>query len=276
MTVSCVITLVTLYLIKSAQDKPLIIKPISKNVLPASDQKISQFPSPKISSPSPTLILSPTPKTLKKKNYAIALFGDSMIDTMGEKLETLQKTLKENYPITNFTLYNYGIGGQNVSQGLARFDSPFTNRERQYPPISTIGADIIIVGSFAYNPFPTHDKNKHFEELSSLVRRAKNVAPQVYILAEIAPLKSGFGAGKNGINWPENLAYEHALRIIEQLDNAVAISKSENVYLINAYYESRIDGTFGDPLLVNQDDGIHPSYSGHVFMSKIIASAIFP
>lgn len=276
MVISSFITLVILFLLKSEPDKPLLVQPISKSVLKTSDQQIYQPPSLKISSPSPSLVPSPTVKILKKKNYTIVLFGDSMIDTMGEKLEILQKILKQNYPSTNFTLYNYGIGGQNISAGLARFDSSFTNRERSYPPISQISPDIIILGSFAYNPFSPHDKNKHFEELMQLVKKAKSLTPNVYILAEIAPLKSGFGVGKNGINWPENIAYEHALHIIEQLDNAVAVSKSENALLINAYYKSRIDGTFGDPSLVNKDDGIHPSYYGHVFMAKLIVSAIFP
>lgn len=271
--ISAAVLPIMIFIIKQLSSIPQVV-PINKKTLGTSGQKFLAHSSPTISSPSSTLVLAPTNKVLKKKSYTIALFGDSMIDTMGENLEYLQEALNYEYPTTTFKLYNYGIGGQNVSEGLARFDSPFTNRERQYEPISKVNADIIILGSFAYNPFPTHDKNKHFEELSLLVKKAKNVTNQVYVLAEIAPLKSGFGVGKNGINWPENLAHEHALRIIEQLDNAVLVSKSENIPLINAYYHSRIDGIFGDPSFVNIDDGIHPSQAGHIFMANLIVKTV--
>jgi len=218
--------------------------------------------------------LTPTPLVLKKTSYTIAIFGDSMVDTMGEKLEILQKILDSKYPKNRFNLYNYGIGGQNVEQGLGRFESSFVNRERQYPPLPALAPDVLIVGSFAYNPFSTHDRNKHYALLKDLFAKAKNVSSNVYLLAEIAPLKTGFGKGKNGINMEENVALEHASRIIEQLDDAINLSKEANIPLINAYYKSRIDGSFGDPYLVNKDDGIHPSVAGHYFTAELIVKSI--
>lgn len=220
--------------------------------------------------PTSTPILTPTPIVLGKSSYSIAIFGDSMVDTMGEKLEYLQETLAKKYPKTQFNLYNYGIGGQNVEQGLARFESAFVNRERNYPPIPALNPDILIIGSFAYNPFSTHDRNKHYSLLRDLVAKAKIAASKIYLLAEIAPLKTGFGKGKNGVNWPENLAFEHATHIAEQLDDVINLSKAENIPLINAYYESRIDGSYGDPYFVNIDDGIHPSIAGHYFTAESI------
>ena len=163
------------------------------------------------STPKPT----PTPFVLKKASYTIAIFGDSMVDTMGEKLEILQKILDSKYPRTKFNLYNYGIGGQNIEQGLARFESSFENRERQYPPIPALVPDVLIIGSFAYNPFSTHDRNKHYSLLKDLITKAKNVSSNVYLLAEIAPLKIGFGKGKNGVNMPEDVAFEQASHIVD-------------------------------------------------------------
>lgn len=228
-------------------------------------------------SSAPTLTPTITPTHfifLKKTSYSIAIFGDSMVDTMGEKLEHLQKVIADKYPKTKFTLYNYGIGGENVEQGLARFDSPFTNKERQFPPLKVLSPDILIIGSFAYNPFSTHDVNKHYMLLKDLITRAKNVSSHVYLLAEIAPLKTGFGQGKNGVNMSEKAASEHVVRIIEQLDNAISLSISENVSLINVYHLSRVDGLFGDPYYVSPDDGIHPSFAGHVFTAELIAQKI--
>ena len=62
--------------------------------------------------PSPIPLSTPilTPIILKKTSYSIAIFGDSMVDTMGEKLEYLQETLGKKYPQTKFDLYNYGVG----------------------------------------------------------------------------------------------------------------------------------------------------------------------
>lgn len=228
-----------------------------------------------ILSPSPTATLTTTPIILPKKPvYSIAIFGDSMVDTMGENLEYLQKILANKYPETKFKLYNYGIGGQNVQQGLLRFESSFVNRERNFPPLPALSPDILIIGSFAYNPFPTHDRNRHYTLLKELLAKAKTLSSSIYLLAEVAPIKTGFGKGKNGVNMPENAAKEQALRIIEQLDDAVNLSAAENTTIINVYYLSRIDGVFGDPYYVNPDDGIHPSVPGHTFTAEVIVQKI--
>src|SRR3989344_6896937 len=230
-----------------------------------------------ILSPAPELTLTPSPTPIifpKKSSYSIAIFGDSMVDTMGENLEYLRDTLTNKYPQTAFNLYNYGIGGQNVELGLARFESPFTNRERQYPPLPVLNPDTLIIGSFAYNTFSTHDRNKHYTVLKELISKAKALSSEVYLMAEIAPLRTGFGKGKNGVNMPENTAHEHALHIIEQLDNAVNRSVSEKIPLINVYYESRIDGKFGDPYYVNPGDGIHPSVAGYSLTAEAIVLKI--
>lgn len=229
--------------------------------------------------PTPSLTPIPTPTLIptiapKKSSYSIAIFGDSMVDTMGEELEYLQKVLTFKYPRTEFNLYNYGIGGQNVEQGLARFESSFVNRKRQYPPLPALSPDILILGSFAYNPFSIHDRNKHYTLLRELVAKAKIMPSRLYLLAEIAPLKTGFGEGKNGVNMPEDTAYQQATHILEQLDNVVNLSASENIHLINVYHESRIDGVFGDPYFVNKDDGIHPSNAGQSFTAQLITKNI--
>ena len=96
----------------------------------------------------------------------------------------------------------------------------------------------------------------------------------VYILSEIAPLKEGFGKGPGGVNWPLDLSYKQAQNIVEQLENAVNVSKVENITLINAYKESLIKGKFGNPVYVSGNDGIHPSVEGHVLMANLIARTI--
>lgn len=228
-----------------------------------------------ILSPTPTPTLTQTLAILPKKaSYSIAIFGDSMVDTMGEELEHLQEVLTNKYPQTKFNLYNYGIGGQNVEQGLLRFENSFINKERQFRSLPALSPDILIIGSFAYNPFPTHDRNKHYTLFKELLAKAKTLPSHVYLLAEIAPLKTGFGKGKNGIEMTDQAAYEHVMHILEQLDNVVNLSISENIPLINVYHLSRVDGSYGDPYYVSPDDGIHPSVPGHSFTAELIVQKI--
>lgn len=221
----------------------------------------------------PTYTLAPTIK-LSKKKYVIAAFGDSMIDTMGDQLDYLQSALLEKYPGTQFVFYNYGIGAQNVSDGLARFQSPFMYKERSYPPITQIGADVIILGTFAYNPFSSHDRNRHYQEYSQLVEQAKQTSSSIYVLVEIAPLGNTFGKGKNGINWPPDLARTQALHIIEQLENGISVGKTLSVPVIDTFHMTQLSGQFGEASYVNSDDGIHPSVAGHQFMADLIAQTV--
>lgn len=247
----------------------------NKNVLGEKSQTVLvSSPSPKqlpISKTAPLSSPTPLPK-LSKSTYTIATFGDSMVDTMGENLDYLDKALKAKYPETKFNLYNYGIGSQNIEEGVARFEKSFSYQTRNYPPITEIKPDLIILGSFSYNPFPNHDKNRHFQKLSELVQKAKQVSPNVYLLVEIAPRETGFGKGNGGVNWPEDIARDHALKIIDQLENA--LSMESQITLINSYEKSLYKGKFGNPVYVDGNDGIHPSVEGHVLMANLISRTI--
>lgn len=204
--------------------------------------------------------------TPKKKTYTIAVYGDSMQDTMGEYLQYLDKSLKVKYSGTDFRFYNYGIGGQNVGEGLARLDSAFQYGSRNYPPLAQIHPDVVIIGSFAYNPFSPYDRDKHWLLLSQLVQKVKSIASSTYLLAEIAPLKNGFGKGPNGVNWPEEMANTQVEHINQQLKDTISLSTALHVGLINAY--------ISNPAYVDPNDGIHPSMAGHSFISQRIANTI--
>ena len=56
----------------------------------------------------------------KKPHNTIAFLGDSMIDTLGQDLGLVQDELRRVYPMTIFTLLNYGVGGENIVSGLER------------------------------------------------------------------------------------------------------------------------------------------------------------
>ncbi len=237
----------------------------------------TQIPTP---SPLPTqtltstIIPSPIPTSVPEKShvknaYSIAVYGDSMVDTMGERLEYLEHSLKRLYPNVNFTLYNYGIGAQHVETGLGRWNSRLDYQDRHYPSIVEVKLDIIIIGSFAYNPFSPYDRDRHWIGLTKLVQQAQTLSPNVYMLTEIAPLRSNFGKGPMGVNYDTDTAYTHSGWIVEQLENVIGLSKALHVPLIDVF-----DASKGHPEYTNPSDGIHPSVSGHEFTADIIANSI--
>lgn len=221
------------------------------------------------SPPTPT----PTPKP-SKPYYTIAVIGDSMVDTMGERLEYLEGALKRRYPETTFFLYNYGIGSENAEEGLKRFNDDFKYKDRTFPAISKIDTDIIIVGSWAYNPFTPADRDRHWLALTKIVQEAqKKKDVTVYMLAEIAPLRKTFGKGPGGANWDEQTSYTHSGHIVEDLQNVIGLSKTLNVPLIDVFDKSIADQKTkeGKREYVDTYDGIHPGVKGHEFMAEEIA-----
>lgn len=239
---------------------------------PPANRQTAQAP---LLNPSPTQAITPTVK-LKKESYTIAIIGDSMVDTMGERLEYLEHALTKKYPGTHFKLYNYGRGAENVEDGYSRLENPFKYQDRDYSPLREIKADIIIVGSYAYNPFAPYDRDRHWLGLTRLVKDIAQMAPQVYMLAEIAPLRTQFGKGPNGVNWDQQTAYDHSGKIIQQLENAVGLSSALKVPLVNAFTPSLSQSSQkeGKSTLVNPSDGIHPSIEGHDFTARIIVEAL--
>jgi hypothetical protein len=208
------------------------------------------------------------------KSYKIAVIGDSMVDTMGD-FKYLADGLKNKFPGANFTIYNYGIGSENIHQALERFGSSYSYHSREYPSIAQIQPDIIVVGSYAYNPLYPYDRDQHWLALAQLIKKAKDVAKKTYVLAEIAPLEEGFGQGPNGIDWSENLIRVHVIHIVEQLENAMGLAEAQDVGLIDVYSQSLESGSkFGKKEYVDGNDGIHPSEAGVVLTSKVMTSAI--
>ena len=223
--------------------------------------------------PKPTH--QPSFKSLSKEKYTIAIIGDSMEETMGDSLDYLQKSLKEIYPTTKFSMYNYGIGSEKVTEGLERLNKPFDRGNRHYPPLTELKPDILIVGSYAYNPFDTHDPLNHHNKLAELVNRARQITPKTYMLAEIAPIESGFGTGVGGVNWPEDLASKHTLKIIDQMQNSLVISKELTLPLINVFDASKkANSTYGKPQYISTHDHIHPSILGQIFTAENIVKQL--
>lgn len=210
-----------------------------------------------------------------KKSYVIAFVGDSMVETMGPGLPYVYRGLKNKYPGVEFSLYNYGIGSENIVEGISRFGLPYAYKGQKHEPLSELGADIIVVGSYSYNPIVPFDKNEAWLLLSDLVGQAKQTGAKVYILAEQAPIKDGFGKGPGGVNWPEEIAGPHVDNIVAGLKNALALGEALEVRVINIFGKSLLeDSEYGNPSYVTKHDGVHYSEAGMELTAKVITETI--
>lgn len=216
-----------------------------------------------------------------QSNYSgratIAVLGDSMTDVMGPNLPYLKKELLKYYPKADFNLLNYGVGAENIEMGLNRMGGEYTYQGRHYPALISINPDIVIVESFGYNPFSDANDylNKHWSTLAQIVDRVKNQTnAKIMILSTIAPSKSQFGEGPAGVNWPKDLAWQHAIRIHEYLDNAVRFAYSAGLPLINVYHKTLLSNGEGNPAYINPGDHIHQNVAGNEFISRLIAQKI--
>ena len=157
----------------------------------------------------------------------------------------------------------------------ARFDAPFDHGTRHYPPIAEIKPDILIVGSYAYNPLVPFDVALHAATLAALVGKSRQVSGKVYMLAEIAPVESGFGTGPGGVNWPVELANAQVQKITQQMENVFTVAAQLSVPVIDVYHKSQKQGSiYGKPEYVGTHDHIHTSLVGQTFTADIITDAI--
>lgn len=209
---------------------------------------------------------TPIPPSATKSSYKIALIGDSMIETMGENLDYLDKALKQKYPNTEFHLYNYGIGSENVEMAATRIDQT---------GIATSNFDIIISGTWAYNPLVPFNQEAYKSKLDEITMQLAAGNSDYYMLIEIAPLDDGFGKGSGGVNWPDEISKPHVKDILTQLWTARYLAHERGYKIIDTYTPSRAFlSEYGELKYVNSHDGIHPSVEGHEFIANIIVSTI--
>jgi hypothetical protein len=107
---------------------------------------------------------------------------------------------------------------------------PVFYKDRNYQAITSVGADIIILGTFAYNPYQDDQIAQYEKDLINLIQILNSLPTKVILLAEIAPLKASFGDGPNGINWDDNTSYLHATKINSYLEKAISVAQSQNIH----------------------------------------------
>ncbi len=177
-----------------------------------------------------------------------------MIDTMGPGLPALKAKLGDN-----FTLLNYGVGATNIDYGIVRITNDYEYLGNRIPSLASRRPDIVVLESFAYNPFPDADGgvNRHWLALSRAVDTLKSTIPgvKIVIAATIGPHASSV------------MSPEHVAVIKSYLESTIAFAKSQRLPLADAYNGSVAAYT-------NPGDHIHYSDAGREFFASRLAAAI--
>jgi len=262
-----------------------VISPIPDDIVvatpvpPKPDVSFGQI----VAIPTPTSVPTPQPSppatagAAKKKSYTIAFLGDSMIDTMGPGLPAVNNTLSTTYPTANFTLVNYGVGGTNIDYGIERITNGYTYLGNQIPSLTSTHPDIVVVESFAYNPFPVATGiDRHWMALAKAVDTIRQNLPgaKIIIAASIAPNSTAFGDGAAGLAFSAQDKIERTTVIKQYLDSTVKFAASQHLPLADAYHASLNSSGDGILTYINGGDHIHYSDAGRVLFAQKIVAAI--
>lgn len=209
----------------------------------------------------------------KKTWVSIAFLGDSMTDTLGPDLLHLSNLLKENYPDYTFNLLNYGQGATDIESGLNRLTNTTNYLGKELPPLLSYQPDILIVESFAYNPWTweKYDLDRQWLTIARIIDSVKTNSPQTKIIlaATIAPNTKIFGDGS--LNWNQNDKWKKATTIKLYLQNLVNFATSQNYPLADAYHTSLDASGEGQEKYINGGDHLHLSEEGkQLYAQKIV------
>lgn len=214
----------------------------------------------------------------KKPHYTIVFLGDSMTDTLGEDLQLVRDELRRVYPGTTFTLLNYGVGGENIVSGIARVTADTQYLGHTRPSLVSQKPDVVVIESFAYNPFPfeTGALDQHWLSLAYMVDAIRANLPDAKIVmaATIAPNSFVFGDGASGIAFGIQDKQKRTHTIKQYLENAIRFAQSENLTLADAYHPSLDTRDEGKLLYINPGDHIHYSDAGRQLFARTVVETI--
>lgn len=217
-------------------------------------------------------------KSLRKPAYTIAFLGDSMIDTLGSDLGLVEDELRRVYPKTDFTLLNYGVGGENIVSGLERVTRDTVYLGSPRPALILTHPDVVVVESFAYNPFSfdTGALEQHWLSLSYIIDALKINIPEtkIVIAATIAPNSTVFGDGAPGLSFSPQDKLERTNTIKRYLQNSIRFAQSEHLPLADAFHPSIDRDGEGKLAFINPGDHIHYSDAGRQLFARTVVDAI--
>ena len=236
----------------------------------------SQKVQPKFEPPTKVNVLG-REKVKYPQDYTIVMLGDSMTETLGNSDE-LKKFLSDYYPGKSFEVLNYGFGATNILSAMDRITKE-TEHGRKFRPIEDIAYNLILVESFSENPLSEYKLEeglkRQTQELDKIVNTLKETNPEgkIVFVATISPNKVILA--KNQVDLSPEKRAEWVNERIAYMKNHITYANSHNIPVINVFEESLLSNGDGNPEYISTDDYIHPSPTGIVFISRVIADFIY-
>jgi len=208
----------------------------------------------------------------------IAVLGDSMIDTLGPDISSLETALEQYFPNKKFKIINYGVGASNIEYALHRLKNNYQYKDQDYPSLLSLNPDIIVVESFAYNNFGNTQSgfDRQWQALSNITSTIQKELPatKIVLTATIAPNSLNFASGIKDIHLTNLEKIEKTKTIRAYLQNIINFAQSQKFPLANAFTNS-LKNDEGLPELISKADNLHPSELGAQFFSDTLAKTLF-
>ncbi len=226
---------------------------------------------------------TPTPtaemRRTKKVSPVIAILGDSMVDTLGPDVPNLANNIKNTYPQTRVRILNYGVGATNIDYGIERIMNSYAYLDKQIPSLVSQKPDLVIIESFAYNPFPDggdNGINRHWLALAKAVDTIKASLPEsrIMIAVTIAPNSSVFGDDAAGLSFSSEDKKERTSVIRSYLDSTIKFAQSQKIPYADVYHASVSGNGDGKLEYINAGDHIHYSDAGRELFGRITSETI--
>lgn len=197
----------------------------------------------------------------------IAVFGDSMIETLGPEITALKNSLKQYFPQKIFSLSNFGQSSTTIDKAVTKL-----------PEIIAQNPDIVVIESFAYNNYGNTQSgfDKQWQQLSDITTKIKNSLPKskIIITSTIAPNSIVFANGIKDLHLSSLDKIERTSTIKLYLQNAINFATSLGFPLADAYHPS-LNNNDGSREFISSTDNLHPSASGATLFADVLADTIF-
>lgn len=238
-------------------------------------QNIVAFPSPTPFDPYPYQI----PTIPVKRSYLTLLVGDSMIQSLGINVPDLRTELIKRYPTHEFVNYNFGIPSQSIGILPNLLNIPTSFPSGNYPSILSQGFDLIVIESFAYNPFSELTLDEGLQKREKILDDAvkaliqKHPESVIVFMTPIAPNKYTYATGTFDLS--QEVRGQWVAERAAYIENHRQFARQHNIPLIDVYEKSLNEEGTGDLVYINPNDNIHPSVKGSELMIHSIADFIY-
>lgn len=224
-------------------------------------------------------VSSESGKVKYPQDYTIILLGDSMTESLGNADE-LRGYLNEYYPDKTFEVLNYGYGSTNIFSARERLTQTTHHVNRDFRPIMDIDFDYLILESFGHNPLSQYpleeglkEQTKVLDDIYALVATTSGKEKLIF-LSTIGTDKETYAKKPNPDLSPE-VRRQWAQERDRYLQNHLSQAKFYGIPGIDVFDASLDSKGNVKSFLVREDDSIHPSPKGVLFISKKIADFFF-